>query len=123
MPSQANRRVGNKKTWGARNENNKIYALPLPLALDQPYHDLKSSQYLLGLFTWFRPRLENPRCKGIFDPITRSVWVRNSRDKEILWRRGFFGKGNLSRSEPTWHARTTAAGARKSLSSYISGFD
>ena len=109
MPSQANRRSGNKKSWATRNENNKLYAFPLPLLIDSANHDLpfSSASYLLGLFAWFRPRLDNPRCEGVFDPITRSVWVSNPRDKEILWRRGFFGKGNLSRSEPTWHARTT----------------
>ena len=36
----------------------------------------------------------------------------------ILWRRGFFGKGNLSRSEPSWlvrqsHIRAAAAGGSK----------
>lgn len=117
MPSQANRRAENMKGRGARYENNKIYALPLPLKLGQSSHNhpFSTSQYLLGLFAWFHPRLENPRCEGIFDPLTRSVWISNPRDKELLWRRGFFGKGNLSRSEPTWHSRTAAAGTSESL--------
>jgi len=25
--------------------------------------------------------------------------------RKVLWQRGFFGKGNLSRSEPTWRER------------------
>lgn len=31
--------------------------------------------------------------------------MTNKKDIEILFRRGFFGKGTLSRSEPTWKDR------------------
>jgi tRNA-splicing endonuclease subunit Sen2 len=40
------------------------------------------------------------------------VWVSNDKDSLILWKRGFFGKGDLSRSEPSWLARQI--NARKS---------
>ncbi|KAI5450794.1 tRNA splicing endonuclease subunit sen2 [Naganishia albida] len=46
-----------------------------------------------------------PRCKGIFDPLTRSVFVTSPEDRDILFDRGFFGKGNLSRSEASWKTR------------------
>jgi len=36
---------------------------------------------------------------------TRSVWVLQSKDAILLWQRGFFGKGDLSRSEPSWLTR------------------
>ena len=58
---------------------------------------------------------------GQWDPATKSVWVlpqtsasaSGSADADqakedwtaILWARGFFGKGSLSRSEPTWFQR------------------
>ncbi|KAG2011385.1 tRNA-intron endonuclease [Coprinopsis cinerea AmutBmut pab1-1] len=89
---------------GARNhENNRIYAHPLPLLfVDSPAGPVKSVLGLLGLSL---TRIENPHCEGIFDPITRSVWVSNMEDSMVLWRRGFFGKGNLSRSEPSWLSR------------------
>ncbi|KAF8310093.1 hypothetical protein DL93DRAFT_2214408 [Clavulina sp. PMI_390] len=70
--------------------------------------------------------VENPRCVATFDAMTRSVWVTNKKDREILWRRGFFGKGNLSRSEPSWLNRrmnqlrseaSVAAGGKKILTS------
>lgn len=64
---------------------------------------------------------------GYLDPSTLSVWVQvtpphllkagpaslesqariasQTRAARILWDAGFFGKGSLSRSEPTWRAR------------------
>ncbi|KAG6850762.1 hypothetical protein H0H93_008800 [Arthromyces matolae] len=89
---------------GARkNETLRIYANPLPLLfLEPPPSRFRSVLGVLGLsFT----EVVNPRCEGIFDPWTRSVWVTNARDTMVLWQRGFFGKGDLSRSEPSWLAR------------------
>ncbi|KAG8921321.1 tRNA splicing endonuclease subunit sen2 [Tulasnella sp. 417] len=54
-----------------------------------------------------RALLSNPQCTGVIDMPSKSVWVVNARDVAILWQRGFFGKGNLSRSEPTWLTRQT----------------
>ncbi|KAG8933230.1 tRNA splicing endonuclease subunit sen2 [Tulasnella sp. 408] len=54
-----------------------------------------------------RTLLSNPQCTGVIDLASKSVWVVNARDVAILWQRGFFGKGNLSRSEPTWLTRQT----------------
>jgi len=90
------RRPEGKKGGGSRRaENNKIYAHPLPLVFSQSY-------VALGLS---RPIVLNPCCEGHWDPLTRSVWVTNPKDSAILWQRGFFGKGNLSRSEPSWFSR------------------
>ncbi len=44
-------------------------------------------------------------CDGSFDKLTKSVWVTKREDALTLWRSGFFGKGDLSRSEPSWFAR------------------
>ena len=87
------------KKGGGRAENNKIYAHPLPLGFSQYY-------VALGLS---RPIVLNPCCEGYWEPLTRSVWVTNPKDSAILWQRGFFGKGNLSRSEPSWISRQTNA--------------
>lgn len=46
-----------------------------------------------------------PRCKGTYDPLIRSVFVTSPEDRDILFDRGFFGKGNLSRSEASWKTR------------------
>ncbi|KAI8974540.1 hypothetical protein BD414DRAFT_179456 [Trametes punicea] len=108
------RSKGGQKAGARRAENNRIYAHPLPLA----FHSSDSApSRLLALFGISSTRLENPHCEGIFDPATRSVWVINERDSTILWRRGFFGKGDLSRSEPSWLARQI--NARKAAGKYM----
>jgi len=40
--------------------------------------------------------------KGYWSPKTRSVHVTDDVSIRLLWERGFFGKGTLSRSEPSW---------------------
>ncbi|KAG6918996.1 hypothetical protein DXG01_010235 [Tephrocybe rancida] len=91
------------KGGARRNDNNRIYANPLPLLfIEPPPSRLRSVLGLLGLSL---TEVVNPHCEGIFDPTTRSVWVSNAKDTMLLWRRGFFGKGDLSRSEPSWLAR------------------
>ncbi|RDX48241.1 hypothetical protein OH76DRAFT_684627 [Lentinus brumalis] len=109
------RHKGSQKGGARRAENNKIYAHPLPLVFSAPEPHSKFG-HVLGLFGP-NTRLENPHCEGIFDPATRSVWVTNEKDSMILWRRGFFGKGNLSRSEPSWLARQI--NARKAAGKYM----
>ncbi|EIM80475.1 uncharacterized protein STEHIDRAFT_68228 [Stereum hirsutum FP-91666 SS1] len=106
------RRSGPNKAAGRRNDNNRIYAHPLPLLFTSP-EPIGTSSFssLLGSLGLGGSRLEvlNPHCEGVFDPATRSVWVTNAKDSRILWTRGFFGKGNLSRSEPSWLARQVNA--------------
>lgn len=102
------RRSGPTKAAGRRNDNNRIYAHPLPLIFSSREPNSTSTfSSLLGSLGLGGSRVEilNPHCEGVFDPATRSVWVTNAKDSRILWTRGFFGKGNLSRSEPSWLAR------------------
>ncbi|KAI0666774.1 hypothetical protein C8Q78DRAFT_983502 [Trametes maxima] len=109
------RKQGSQKSGARRAENNRIYAHPLPLVFPAP--SPSTFGHLLGLFGLSTARLENPHCEGVFDPATRSVWIVNEKDSTILWRRGFFGKGDLSRSEPSWLARQT--NARKAAGKYM----
>ncbi|KAG0054982.1 tRNA splicing endonuclease subunit sen2 [Gryganskiella cystojenkinii] len=52
-----------------------------------------------------------------FHPQGEAVWVLRSKDMKSLFQQGFFGKGTLSRSEPTWKLRTTAeSGGAQGLS-------
>jgi tRNA-splicing endonuclease subunit Sen2 len=95
-----------KKGDRKRNENNLIYANPLPIAFSRIEN--RFTVTALGIFGISPTRVLNPRCKGTFDPITRSVWITDQNDRMILWRRGFFGKGNLSRSEPSWLVRQSS---------------
>lgn len=103
MAASRSRTKVSQKSGGRRNENNKIYANPLPLVFPEPEPTkLNSVLNLLGIST---ASVLNPHCEGYFDTATRSVWISSEKDSLILWRRGFFGKGNLSRSEPSWLAR------------------
>jgi tRNA-splicing endonuclease subunit Sen2 len=87
---------------GGRKANNAIYANPLPVLFSDPATKVRSVLGLLGLSL---TTVSNPHCEGVFDPATKSVWITGSRDSILLWQRGFFGKGDLSRSEPTWLSR------------------
>ncbi|EIM19773.1 hypothetical protein WALSEDRAFT_70304 [Wallemia mellicola CBS 633.66] len=83
-----------------KQHQNRIYANPLPVLIDQ-----RPSTFLAGLSRFGQKSLINPSCVGIYIKETQSVWVINERDIRVLWTRGFFGKGSLSRSEPTWNDR------------------
>lgn len=103
MAASRSRTKVSQKSGGRRNENNKIYANPLPLVFPEPEPTkLNSVLNLLGIST---ASVLSPHCEGYFDTATRSVWISSEKYSLILWRRGFFGKGNLSRSEPSWLAR------------------
>lgn len=99
------------KAGGRRNENNKLYALPLPIELEHTLLAKLLPATLLGLsgIPSYRIKLDSPSFEGVLDEETRSVWVENHEDCMMLWRRGFFGKGHLSRSEPTWFTRYSSS--------------
>jgi len=103
MSSSRSKGTGAQKGGARRHEINKIYTNPLPLLFIEP--PPSRVQSILGLLGLSLTRVEYPHCEGVFDPITHSVWVSNHDHSMILWRRGFFGKGDLSRSEPSWLAR------------------
>jgi hypothetical protein len=95
---------GSHKPSSRRNDNNKIYGNPLPILFAPTLEDGRMKS-LLGLLGLCPRQIIHPHCEGFFDALTRSVWVSDAEDAMILWRRGFFGKGDLSRSEPSWLAR------------------
>lgn len=88
--------------------NNKRYGTPLPILL--PESPLYASSLAspppnttvvrLGLLSSARAIV--PTVIGVLDRDTQSVWVEDLTDMRLLFERGFFGKGSLSRSEPTW---------------------
>ncbi|KAL7418500.1 tRNA splicing endonuclease subunit sen2 [Cryptotrichosporon argae] len=55
-----------------------------------------------SLAALFVDRLVTPHVVGVLDRTTASVWVAEPDDWRVLFERGFFGKGTLSRSEPNW---------------------
>ena len=46
-------------------------------------------------------------CIGVWNPATRSVDIVNDAEGIEIWRRGMWGKGTLSRSQPSWRERKT----------------
>lgn len=89
---------------------NKLHALSLPLTIYPlppliPHNPLS----ILHLaFTYVLQLISTPSShppvlyQGHFSPETRSVHVVDEVAIRVLWESGFFGKGNLSRSEPSW---------------------
>ena len=89
---------------------NKLHAQPLPLNVyplpplipNNPFSIL----YVAFSFAYqlFAPPISHPNIllHGVFSPETSSVHVADPDAIRVLWEKGFFGKGNLSRSEPSW---------------------
>ena len=100
----SSRSKSSQKSSARRTENNRIYAHPLPIILSEPSQP-SFLRKTLSLFGVSVPDILNPHCQGVLDIATHSVWVPDTKDAMVLWQRGFFGKGDLSRSEPSWLAR------------------
>ena len=88
----------------------KLHALPLPVNVYPlpsfiPHNPLSILQIAL---TYIRQLVAPPSShpevlyQGYFSHETRSVHVTDEVAIRLLWERGFFGKGSLSRSEPSW---------------------
>lgn len=93
-----------------RSNFNKLHAQPLPVIIyplpplipNNPFsllHIAFSFAYQL-----LAPPSSHPETllQGMFSPKTNSVHVTDPAAIRYLWEKGFFGKGNLSRSEPSW---------------------
>lgn len=85
-----------------------IHARPLPLDVHilpvliphNPLSVLHVAYVYLSL--WLGRSSSSHRAHGIFSPETNSVHVTDIASVRLLWEAGFFGKGSLSRSDPTW---------------------
>ncbi|EPE33335.1 tRNA-intron endonuclease catalytic [Glarea lozoyensis ATCC 20868] len=89
---------------------NKLYALPAPLRTFPIPSFVPQNPISLFhvLYAWVSQALSlkssafDPLYQGWFSPETRSIHVTDARSIRGLWEQGFYGKGNLSRSEPNW---------------------
>ena len=92
---------------------NKIHAKPLPVAAYPlppliPHNPLSILHIAFTfLYQILAPLSSHPETlyQAYFSPETRSIHVTDQTAIRALWERGFFGKGNLSRSEPSWLER------------------
>ncbi|KAK6534114.1 tRNA splicing endonuclease subunit sen2 [Arthrobotrys megalospora] len=85
---------------------NLIHADPLPVVLyhSPPLIPHNPLSLLHHLYLYFFPPVQSHKVVyiGVFSPVTMSVEVRDPTAVLDLWNKGFWGKGSLSRSEPTW---------------------
>jgi len=91
-----------------------LHANPLPLTIIPfppliPHNPLSLLQILYTYLFCRTPCQPVPAYTGFFNPATRSVHVVETRSIQAFWNSGFFGKGSLSRSEPTWISRRRRA--------------
>lgn len=97
----------------ARPNFKQIYALPLPINIYPlppliPHNPFSVLQIALTYLIHFVvPPSSHPQVlyQGFLSPETYSVHVLDADTIRTFWERGFFGKGSLSRSEPSWFER------------------
>ncbi|KAK2748979.1 hypothetical protein FQN57_007262 [Myotisia sp. PD_48] len=76
---------------------------PLPVLI--PHNPLSVISIALSYLTYFISSPPKLTFSAYFDVATSSVHVTDPIAIRALWEMGFFGKGTLSRSEPTWLER------------------
>jgi tRNA-splicing endonuclease subunit Sen2 len=101
----------NKQARPQKPNYRHIHRFPLPVAVHPlppliPHNPLSVISVLLSYLTTY---LVSPPEKEIysayFDASTSSIQVTDPKTMRALWEMGFFGKGSLSRSEPSWLER------------------
>jgi tRNA-splicing endonuclease subunit Sen2 len=87
-----------------------IHRFPLPVAVHPlppliPHNPLSVISVLLSYFTYLISAPKKEMHSVYFDSATSSIHVTDEKAIRALWEMGFFGKGSLSRSEPSWLER------------------
>ena len=97
-----------KRKGNRRPNYNHIHRNPLPLEIFPlpvliPHNPLS---WLAIALSYFAQVLSSPPKQslshGYFSSATSSIHITDAATARRLWEMGFFGKGSLSRSEPTW---------------------
>lgn len=105
---------------------NKLYSLPAPLrTFPLPTFLPQNPLSLLHIAYAWAKQVIAPRAshfpqlyEALFSRDNRCVFVLDERSVRGLWEQGFYGKGSLSRSEPSWLEREKKRrGAGKALTS------
>ncbi|KAI4760308.1 hypothetical protein E4T52_06789 [Aureobasidium sp. EXF-3400] len=82
---------------------------PLPAFVPQnPLSLLRIAYIYLSQLISAPPSHRDIPITGIFSSETRSVHITDHASVRALWEMGFFGKGTMSRSEPSWLDREKA---------------
>ncbi|OJJ33050.1 hypothetical protein ASPWEDRAFT_53099 [Aspergillus wentii DTO 134E9] len=88
----------------------QIHRFPLPISVHPlppliPHNPLSIVTIVLSYLTYFISPAQQDVYSAYFDSATSSVHVTDEKTMRALWEMGFFGKGSLSRSEPSWLER------------------
>ncbi|KAB8265507.1 hypothetical protein BDV32DRAFT_116664 [Aspergillus pseudonomiae] len=88
----------------------QIHRFPLPINVHPlppliPHNPLSIVSVLLSYLTYLIAPPHHEVYSAYFDSETSSVHVTDAKAIRALWEMGFFGKGSLSRSEPSWLER------------------
>ncbi|KAJ5839782.1 uncharacterized protein N7525_004970 [Penicillium rubens] len=88
----------------------QIHQFPLPVNVHHvppviPHNPLSLISVALSYLTFLISPPRQEVYSAYFDKTTSSIHVTDERSINALWQMGFFGKGSLSRSEPSWLAR------------------
>lgn len=86
---------------------NLLHQYPLPVKIDPLPPLVPHNPLSLLTIAWVYVRsilrpAKQPAYQGFLSPETRSVHITDKTAIRALWESGFFGKGTLSRSEPSW---------------------
>lgn len=91
----------------------KKFKDPLPTTLTND--PLTWTQYVVNalcdLIGWHHA--SDRQFRGVYSREGGFIRIEDSSDIQEIYCKGFFGKGNLSRSEPTWSQRVAAEGSGK----------
>lgn len=109
-PSAPTEKQIDKPHRPSRPNYKQIHSHPLPINIFPlppliPHNPLSVLQIALTyLFQLVVPPSSHPQqlYQGLFISETRSVHITDEKAIRALWEQGFFGKGSLSRSEPSW---------------------
>ncbi|KAK5938097.1 tRNA splicing endonuclease subunit sen2 [Knufia obscura] len=99
---------GPKKGAGPWRPNyNAIHSNLLPVAVHPlptliPHNPLSLVTIALSYLIQVLAPPKRTIYKGYFSSATSSIHITDEETQRALWEQGFFGRGSLSRSEPTW---------------------
>lgn len=89
---------------------NQMYNLPAPVrTFPLPFFSPTNPLSLLQVaYTWLQQTISPPSShpstlyQGRYSPETQSIHITDFKSIRALWECGFYGKGTLSRSDPSW---------------------
>jgi tRNA-splicing endonuclease subunit Sen2 len=103
QPSEKKARPKQKKRPNYNDIHRNLLPIEVhPLPVLMPHNPLSIAAIVLSYLAQVLYPPTQPTYNGYFSSATSSIHVTDPDTIRKLWEMGFFGRGNLSRSEPTW---------------------